>query len=331
MHGTSSGKTSSKDLRAYFSTIRAHTEFLCEPLETEDYIPQPTVDVSPARWNIAHTTWFFEEMVLKKHLRGYEPFDENFGYLFNSYYNTLGDRTKRDDRGSLSRPTVARIFEYRSHVDEKLSELLAGPISRDVEDLVVLGLNHEQQHQEGHTRPGRLAKSPVHAPPPRSSESRAAREQWRGVGAVGATVRRRLRTGERELAVAQGVGHRGGRPGDAAPRAVVSEVAAAGDDAPDAPRQHPAAARLRRGATARRRWEHPPAPRASSPTPARSCAVSWSAAGSGGLPSWRGPRKKAMARMPKMTAKITSDLMIITPVDSAKLTSASGITRPPPS
>jgi hypothetical protein len=138
MHGTSSGTTSPTDLRAFYKTVRSQTEFLCEPLETEDYIPQPTVDVSPAKWNIAHTTWFFEEMVLKKHVAGYRPFDETFGFLFNSYYNSVGERTNRDDRGSLSRPTVARVFEYRKYVDKKISELLSGPAGNAARDLIVL-------------------------------------------------------------------------------------------------------------------------------------------------------------------------------------------------
>lgn len=148
MHGTSSGTNPSTDLRAYYKAVRSHTEFLCQTLETEDYVPQPITDVSPARWNIAHTTWFFEEMVLKRFVEGYRPFDASFGFLFNSYYNSIGDRTKRDDRGSLSRPTVARIFEYRKYVDDKMSLLLATPPGTDARDLIVLGLNHEQQHQE---------------------------------------------------------------------------------------------------------------------------------------------------------------------------------------
>lgn len=145
-------------LAEFYQRVRGYTEQLCEPLEIEDYIPQPTVDVSPPKWNIAHTTWFFEEMVLKKHVPGYTVFDENFGFLFNSYYNSLGDRTARDHRGDLSRPTVKRVFEYRKHVDQKMSELidLADTDSnlqsavRDpqLNDLVILGLNHEQQHQE---------------------------------------------------------------------------------------------------------------------------------------------------------------------------------------
>ncbi len=135
-------------LRSFYGEVRAYTEHLCEPLETEDYIPQPMVDVSPAKWNIAHTTWFFEEMILKKHLTGYKVFDESFGFLFNSYYNTIGDRVRRDHRGDLSRPTVKRVFEFRHHVDERMQELIAGGVSDEVRDLIVLGLNHEQQHQE---------------------------------------------------------------------------------------------------------------------------------------------------------------------------------------
>src|SRR4051812_24435810 len=97
----------------FYRDVRAHTLTLCGPLETEDYIPQPIVDVSPPKWNIAHTTWFFEEMVLKKYLPDYKVFDLNFGFLFNSYYNSVGDRTARDNRGALSRPTVKQVYAYR--------------------------------------------------------------------------------------------------------------------------------------------------------------------------------------------------------------------------
>jgi ergothioneine biosynthesis protein EgtB len=151
--------------------VRQYTEKLCEPLEIEDYIPQPIVDVSPPKWNIAHVTWFFEEMILKKFAPDYKVFDEQFGFLFNSYYNSIGDRTARDHRGALSRPTVRRVFEYRKHVDERMLDLLsvlsvssvpsvvsAGLTTEHTEhtedtekkiaDLVILGLNHEQQHQE---------------------------------------------------------------------------------------------------------------------------------------------------------------------------------------
>ena len=136
------------DLREFYARVRSQTEALCEPLETEDYIPQPTTDVSPPKWNIAHTTWFFEEMVLKKFAAGYHVFDPHFGYLFNSYYNTIGDRTARDHRGALSRPTVKQVFAYRKYVDEKMSEFLAGDLTDEIREIVTLGLNHEQQHQE---------------------------------------------------------------------------------------------------------------------------------------------------------------------------------------
>lgn len=159
------------DLCASYNNVRSYTEELCRPLEIEDYIPQPIVDVSPPRWNIAHTTWFFEEMILKKFVPGYKVFDENFGFLFNSYYNSIGKRTARDHRGDLCRPTVKQVFEYRRYIDEKMNELLSdtgrnagvselasaqnastaanGRVSaRDVASLTILGLNHEQQHQE---------------------------------------------------------------------------------------------------------------------------------------------------------------------------------------
>lgn len=141
-----------EDLAAEYRKVRTYTEKLCEPLAVEDYIPQPIIDVSPARWNIAHTTWFFEEMILKKFFSGYRVFDERFGFLFNSYYNTIGERTPRDNRGALTRPTVSEIFAYRKHVDAAMDRLLSDrtALSGDpaIRELVTLGLNHEQQHQE---------------------------------------------------------------------------------------------------------------------------------------------------------------------------------------
>src|SRR5688500_15042885 len=138
-----------EDLADFYQRVRSQTEKLCEPLEIEDYIPQPSVDVSPPKWNIAHTTWFFEEMILKKFVPDYQVFDPDFGYLFNSYYNSVGARTARDHRGALSRPTVKRVFEYRKYVDEKMLDLVGNDNSDpQLNDLVILGLNHEQQHQE---------------------------------------------------------------------------------------------------------------------------------------------------------------------------------------
>ncbi|MFN0140173.1 MAG: ergothioneine biosynthesis protein EgtB [Pyrinomonadaceae bacterium] len=152
MQGTK--KQSEATLLGYYNDVRSATERLCEPLEIEDYIPQPIVDVSPPKWNIAHTTWFFEEMILKRFARDYTAFDPNFGFLFNSYYNSIGERSLRDHRGDLSRPTVAQVFAYRKYVDAEMVKLLdhSNPQSAirnpQFKDLVTLGLNHEQQHQE---------------------------------------------------------------------------------------------------------------------------------------------------------------------------------------
>ncbi len=140
------------DLAERYSSVRSFTGKLCEPLEVEDHIPQPVIDVSPPKWNIAHTTWFFEEMILKRCLPDYKVFDTAFSFLFNSYYNSIGDRTLRDQRG-LSRPTVKRVFEYRAYVDEHMGRLISDlrayeANGDDLASLILLGLNHEQQHQE---------------------------------------------------------------------------------------------------------------------------------------------------------------------------------------
>lgn len=148
MLGAGKSEAASAVLTRRYADIRAYTERLCEPLEIEDFIPQPTADVSPPKWNIAHTTWFFEEMILKKSVPGYRVFDQKFSFLFNSYYNLIGERTSRDRRGDLSRPTVGSVFDYRKHVDQAMFSLLSGEVDDEVRDLVVLGLNHEQQHQE---------------------------------------------------------------------------------------------------------------------------------------------------------------------------------------
>ena len=117
-----SGDTAS-DLAARFAAVREQTVELCKPLEIEDYVPQPVEFVSPAKWNIAHTTWFFEEMILAKFVEDYERFNEHYSFLFNSYYNSIGSRTIRSERGALSRPTVETIYEYRKHVDDAISRV----------------------------------------------------------------------------------------------------------------------------------------------------------------------------------------------------------------
>lgn len=136
------------DLARRYDAVRGYTEELCAPLETEDFIPQPSLDASPPKWNVAHTTWFFEEMILKRFARDYREFNAQFGFLFNSYYNSVGTRTERGNRGDLSRPTVAEVFAYRKYVDEKMREFLQTDLSNEARELVILGLNHEQQHQE---------------------------------------------------------------------------------------------------------------------------------------------------------------------------------------
>lgn len=131
-----------------YLSIRKYTEEICAPLKTEDYVVQPVVDVSPPKWHIGHTTWFFETFILKSFMNGYVEFDANYNYVFNSYYETVGARVIRTDRGNLSRPTVEEIYKYRRHVDEAMKFFLQNPISKEIEKILVLGFNHEQQHQE---------------------------------------------------------------------------------------------------------------------------------------------------------------------------------------
>jgi ergothioneine biosynthesis protein EgtB len=137
-------------LEAY-RRVRHQTESLCEPLATEDYVVQTMPDVSPTKWHIAHTSWFFETFVLSEGVGGYVPHREEFGYLFNSYYNAVGPMHHRPERGFLSRPTVEEVLAYRRHVDRSMETFLTGGDPARVAALapvVVIGLNHEQQHQE---------------------------------------------------------------------------------------------------------------------------------------------------------------------------------------
>jgi len=128
--------------------VRKRSLDLCVPLQTEDYVPQVVEFASPPKWHLAHITWFFEELILKKYVNDYTAFDPDFCFLFNSYYNTVGERTIRAQRGNITRPGVDEIYAYRVHVDKHISELLKGDISKELYDVVTLGLNHEQQHQE---------------------------------------------------------------------------------------------------------------------------------------------------------------------------------------
>ncbi|WP_406697148.1 ergothioneine biosynthesis protein EgtB [Singulisphaera sp. Ch08] len=133
-----------------YDEVRRRTSSLCAPLETEDYVVQSMPDASPAKWHLAHTSWFFETFVLKA-ASADEVVSEKYAYLFNSYYNAIGERTPRAERGLLSRPTVAEVYRYRAAVDERMRTLLERadePLLRRLGATIVLGLNHEQQHQE---------------------------------------------------------------------------------------------------------------------------------------------------------------------------------------
>jgi ergothioneine biosynthesis protein EgtB len=131
-----------------FRQVRAATESLCRPLATDDYSIQSMPDASPAKWHLAHTSWFFEEFVLKAAIEDYAPFDAAFGYLFNSYYESVGPRHNRPERGLLSRPTIEQIWAYRAHVDEEMQLVLERALPPELEQVVTVGLHHEQQHQE---------------------------------------------------------------------------------------------------------------------------------------------------------------------------------------
>lgn len=144
--GSSEEKPETSLIETYFA-VRKYTEFICEPLVLEDYVVQPVDEVSPPKWHLAHTTWFFEEFILSKYLSGYERFHPRYAYLFNSYYDTVGPHIQRLDRGNMSRPTVDEILEYRAHVDQQMIRLF-GDLPREAVSVLETGLNHEQQHQE---------------------------------------------------------------------------------------------------------------------------------------------------------------------------------------
>ena len=134
-----------------YQQVREFTTRLCRNLQPEDFVVQSMPDVSPTKWHLAHTTWFFETFVLKVWMQRYRPDVPQYAYLFNSYYNAAGDMHRRDLRGMISRPTVSETYRYRSSVDECLVKLIEGAddaLLDELEPVVILGLNHEQQHQE---------------------------------------------------------------------------------------------------------------------------------------------------------------------------------------
>jgi len=130
-----------------FKEIRNHSIKLCENLLIEDFGIQASEFVSPPKWHLAHTTWFFEQFVLIPNQPDYAVKHPQFNFLFNSYYNALGNRTARNQRGLMSRPAVAEVLEYRAYVDQAMEQLIDKKV-QNIEELVILGLNHEQQHQE---------------------------------------------------------------------------------------------------------------------------------------------------------------------------------------
>jgi ergothioneine biosynthesis protein EgtB len=134
--------------REKFSAIRQTTRALAAPLSAEDCTIQSMPDASPVKWHLAHTTWFFETFVLAPHRPGYRAFDPAYRVLFNSYYNAVGDKHPRPERGMISRPGLAEVLAYRSHVDEAMLSLCDEALPEETEGLIELGLHHEQQHQE---------------------------------------------------------------------------------------------------------------------------------------------------------------------------------------
>jgi ergothioneine biosynthesis protein EgtB len=174
--------TSPTALAQRYLAARELTEQLAAPLSPEDQTAQSMPDVSPTKWHRAHTSWFFETFVLRPQLPGYREFHEQYGYLFNSYYEAVGPFFRRDRRGVITRPGAAEIGRYREHVDEEMGALLDRELAEDVADVVELGCQHEAQHQElllmdikhvlstNPLGPAYLAR-PAGTPAPRSSRS----------------------------------------------------------------------------------------------------------------------------------------------------------------
>lgn len=139
---------------ADFVAVRSFSEKLCEPLTAEDYNLQAIAETSPVKWHLAHTSWFFETFIIKKFSSSFAPFNPRYEFLFNSYYNAIGEQFPRPQRGLLSRPSVKEVYEYRQWVTEQIKELVSSLVQHqnsrlsDALSLIRLGINHEQQHQE---------------------------------------------------------------------------------------------------------------------------------------------------------------------------------------
>ena len=151
MASTAESHCSSSTLLADYRAVRRQTELLAEPLEPEDFVVQSMPDASPVKWHLAHTTWFFETFLLSNALPDYRPRYPQYNFLFNSYYNAIGERIARDRRGLLSRPTIGEVRRYRQEIDSRMEEWLDSANEPSISSLastLILGLHHEQQHQE---------------------------------------------------------------------------------------------------------------------------------------------------------------------------------------
>lgn len=137
-----------EDLLQIYKKVRQHSATLAAPLIPEDFSVQPADFVSPPKWHLAHTTWFWEQFVLLPFSKAYKVYDDDFAYLFNSYYNNVGKRVLRPNRGNMTRPGVEGVMRYREYVDNAMQQLLQNEITPEVKSIIAVGLNHEEQHQE---------------------------------------------------------------------------------------------------------------------------------------------------------------------------------------
>lgn len=188
----------SRVLSVRYRNVRRDTERLADGLSDADATAQSMEDASPAKWHLAHTSWFFETFLLRDHVAGYQLFDEAYPYLFNSYYEAEGARHARPERGLLTRPSLAEVIDYRAHVDAAMTEAMDG-FSPELLDLAELGLNHEQQHQEllltdilhlfsrNPLKPAYSGKSPVRASEPGPVEWIEGRAGVQSIGHHGST------------------------------------------------------------------------------------------------------------------------------------------------
>jgi ergothioneine biosynthesis protein EgtB len=170
----------------HFQSVRRLTEQLAAPLSAEDQTVQSMPDASPTKWHLAHTTWFFETFVLEPYAARYRPFDPAYKYLFNSYYEAVGPRHPRPQRGMITRPGVAEIMAYRHAVSQAMAELLQSGDNR-IDSVVELGLHHEQQHQELLLMDAKhlLAQNPLRPayrpePPPKAEPTALAWHEFEG-------------------------------------------------------------------------------------------------------------------------------------------------------